>query len=95
VILHFGPSERDPSIGSSSRHFGTGPDLRRHVYSGALQAAKTQLPRHGGRMIALWYERFLGRRYMRAAPRPGFVSLIAGMPDGLAIACGAIVVLLS
>ncbi len=41
-------------------------------------------------MMGYWYEGFLGLRYLRASPRRGFVSLIAGIAMiglGLASPC--------
>jgi lipoprotein-releasing system permease protein len=43
-----------------------------------------------------WYEGFIGLRYLRAAPRRGFVSLIAGIAiTGLALGVAVLVVVLS
>src|SRR5258708_38729042 len=47
-------------------------------------------------MMRYWYEGFLGLRYLRAAPRPGFVSLIAGIAMfGLALGVAVLIVVLS
>jgi len=47
-------------------------------------------------MSRYWYEGFLGLRYLRAAPRPGFVSLIAGIAMfGLALGVAVLIVVLS
>ena len=47
-------------------------------------------------MNRYWYEGFLGLRYLRAAPRPGFVSLIAGIAMfGLALGVAVLIVVLS
>src|SRR5476651_1034839 len=47
-------------------------------------------------MMRYWYEGFLGVRYLRAAPRPGFVSLIAGIAMiGLALGVAVLIVVLS
>ena len=47
-------------------------------------------------MTRYWYEGFLGLRYLRAAPRPGFVSLIAGIAMiGLALGVAVLIVVLS
>jgi lipoprotein-releasing system permease protein len=47
-------------------------------------------------MMGYWYEGFLGLRYLRAAPRPGFVSLIAGIAMiGLALGVAVLIVVLS
>jgi lipoprotein-releasing system permease protein len=47
-------------------------------------------------MMPYWYEGFLGLRYLRAAPRPGFVSLIAGIAMfGLALGVAVLIVVLS
>jgi lipoprotein-releasing system permease protein len=46
--------------------------------------------------MARWYEGFVGLRYLRAAPRRGFVSLIAGIAiSGLGLAVAVLVVVLS
>jgi lipoprotein-releasing system permease protein len=43
-----------------------------------------------------WYEGFLGFRYLRASPRRGFVSLIAGIAIvGLALGVAVLIVVLS
>ncbi len=43
-----------------------------------------------------WYEGFIGLRYLRAAPRRGFVSLIAGIAiAGLALGVAVLIVVLS
>jgi len=43
-----------------------------------------------------WYEGFLGLRYLRASPRRGFVSLIAGIAiGGLALGVAVLIVVLS
>ena len=45
---------------------------------------------------ANWYEGFIGLRYLRAAPRRGFVSLIAGIAiAGLALGVAVLIVVLS
>jgi len=47
-------------------------------------------------MMGHWYEGFIGLRYLRAAPRRGFVSLIAGIAiAGLALGVAVLVVVLS
>jgi lipoprotein-releasing system permease protein len=47
-------------------------------------------------MMGHWYEGFIGLRYLRAAPRRGFVSLIAGIAIfGLALGVAVLVVVLS
>src|SRR5271155_3455420 len=47
-------------------------------------------------MMGHWYEGFIGLRYLRAAPRRGFVSLIAGIAiSGLALGVAVLVVVLS
>jgi lipoprotein-releasing system permease protein len=47
-------------------------------------------------MMPFWYEGFLGMRYLRAAPRRGVVSLIAGIAMiGLALGVGVLIVVLS
>lgn len=47
-------------------------------------------------MMSYWYEGFLGLRYLRAAPRRGFVSLIAGIAiAGLSLGVAVLVVVLS
>jgi lipoprotein-releasing system permease protein len=47
-------------------------------------------------MMRYWYEGFLGLRYLRAAPRRGFVSLIAGIAIlGLALGVAVLIVVLS
>ena len=47
-------------------------------------------------MMRFWYEGFLALRYLRAAPRRGFVSLIAGIAMiGLALGVAVLVVVLS
>jgi lipoprotein-releasing system permease protein len=47
-------------------------------------------------MIRGWYEGFLGLRYLRASPKRGFVSLIAGIAIlGLALAVAVLIVVLS
>ena len=47
-------------------------------------------------MIPFWYEGFLGQRYLRASPRRGFVSLIAGIAMiGLALGVAVLIVVLS
>jgi len=46
--------------------------------------------------MAHWYEGFVGLRYLRASPRRGFVSLIAGIAiSGLGLAVAVLVVVLS
>lgn len=46
--------------------------------------------------MAHWYEGFVGLRYLRASPRRGFVSLIAGIAIcGLGLAVAVLVVVLS
>jgi lipoprotein-releasing system permease protein len=46
--------------------------------------------------VGHWYEGFIGLRYLRAAPRRGFVSLIAGIAiTGLALGVAVLVVVLS
>jgi lipoprotein-releasing system permease protein len=48
------------------------------------------------RLMRTWYEGFLGLRYLRASPRRGFVSLIAGIAIvGLALGVAVLVVVLS
>ena len=48
------------------------------------------------RKTGYWYEGFLGLRYLRAAPRGGFVSLIAGIAMvGLALGVAVLIVVLS
>ena len=43
-----------------------------------------------------WYEGFLGLRYLRASPKRGFVSLIAGIAIlGLALGVAVLIVVLS
>lgn len=47
-------------------------------------------------MNRYWYEGFLGFRYLRASPRRGFVSLIAGIAiAGLALGVAVLIVVLS
>jgi lipoprotein-releasing system permease protein len=47
-------------------------------------------------MTGYWYEGFLGFRYLRASPRRGFVSLIAGIAiAGLALGVAVLIVVLS
>lgn len=47
-------------------------------------------------MMAGWYEGFIGFRYLRAASRRGFVSMIAGIAmTGLAVGVAVLVVVLS
>jgi lipoprotein-releasing system permease protein len=47
-------------------------------------------------MMRHWYEGFLGFRYLRASPRRGFVSLIAGIAIvGLALGVAVLVIVLS
>jgi lipoprotein-releasing system permease protein len=47
-------------------------------------------------MMGHWYEGFIGLRYLRASPRRGFVSLIAGIAIfGLALGVAVLVVVLS
>jgi lipoprotein-releasing system permease protein len=47
-------------------------------------------------MMRSWYEGFLGLRYLRASPRRGFVSLIAGIAIfGLALGVAVLIVVLS
>ena len=47
-------------------------------------------------MMGRWYEGFLGVRYLRASPRRGFVSLIAGIAiAGLALGVAVLIVVLS
>jgi lipoprotein-releasing system permease protein len=47
-------------------------------------------------MTRYWYEGFLGLRYLRASPRRGFVSLIAGIAIlGLALGVAVLIVVLS
>jgi lipoprotein-releasing system permease protein len=47
-------------------------------------------------MKRYWYEGFLGFRYLRASPRRGFVSLIAGIAiAGLALGVAVLIVVLS
>ncbi|HEY2677747.1 MAG TPA: lipoprotein-releasing ABC transporter permease subunit [Steroidobacteraceae bacterium] len=47
-------------------------------------------------MMRRWYEGFLGVRYLRASPRRGFVSLIAGIAIvGLALGVAVLIVVLS
>jgi lipoprotein-releasing system permease protein len=47
-------------------------------------------------MMRYWYEGFLGLRYLRAAPRRGVVSLIAGIAMiGLALGVAVLIVVLS
>lgn len=47
-------------------------------------------------MMGRWYEGFIGLRYLRASPRRGFVSLIAGIAIfGLALGVAVLVVVLS
>ena len=47
-------------------------------------------------MMRTWYEGFLGVRYLRAAPRRGFVSLIAGIAIlGLSLGVAVLIVVLS
>src|SRR5271156_1642034 len=46
--------------------------------------------------MGYWYEGFLGLRYLRASPRRGFVSLIAGIAiAGLALGVAVLIVVLS
>ncbi len=47
-------------------------------------------------MMGYWYEGFLGLRYLRASPRRGFVSLIAGIAMiGLGLGVAVLIVVLS
>jgi lipoprotein-releasing system permease protein len=47
-------------------------------------------------MMRYWYEGFLGLRYLRASPRRGSVSLIAGIAIfGLALGVAVLIVVLS
>jgi lipoprotein-releasing system permease protein len=47
-------------------------------------------------MMRTWYEGFIGLRYLRASPRRGFVSLIAGIAIfGLALGIAVLIVVLS
>ncbi len=47
-------------------------------------------------MMRYWYEGFLGLRYLRASPRRGFLSLIAGIAIcGLALGVAVLIVVLS
>lgn len=47
-------------------------------------------------MMRYWYEGFIGLRYLRASPRRGFVSLIAGIAIlGLALGVAVLIVVLS
>ncbi|HEX4152785.1 MAG TPA: lipoprotein-releasing ABC transporter permease subunit [Steroidobacteraceae bacterium] len=47
-------------------------------------------------MMGRWYEAFLGLRYLRASPKRGFVSLIAGIAIlGLALGVAVLIVVLS
>ena len=47
-------------------------------------------------MMRTWYEGFLGVRYLRAAPRRGFVSLIAGIAIlGLSLSVAVLIVVMS
>lgn len=47
-------------------------------------------------MMRYWYEGFLGLRYLRASPKRGFVSLIAGIAIfGLALGVAVLIVVLS
>jgi len=47
-------------------------------------------------MMGTWYEGFLGLRYLRASPRRGFVSLIAGIAIlGLSVGVAVLIVVLS
>ncbi len=47
-------------------------------------------------MMGTWYEGFVGLRYLRASPRRGFVSLIAGIAIlGLSLGVAVLVVVLS
>jgi lipoprotein-releasing system permease protein len=47
-------------------------------------------------MIKHWYEGFIGLRYLRAAPRRGFVSLIAGIAiTGLLLGVAVLIIVLS
>jgi lipoprotein-releasing system permease protein len=47
-------------------------------------------------MIKFWYEGFVGLRYLRASPRRGFVSMIAGIAiGGLALGVAVLIVVLS
>jgi lipoprotein-releasing system permease protein len=47
-------------------------------------------------MMRQWYEGFVGLRYLRASPRGGFVSLIAGIAMlGLALGVAVLIVVLS
>ena len=47
-------------------------------------------------MKGYWYEGFLGLRYLRASPKRGFVSLIAGIAIlGLALGVAVLIVVLS
>ena len=48
------------------------------------------------RMMRYWYEGFLGLRYLRASPKRGFLSLIAGIAIlGLALGVAVLIVVLS
>ncbi len=47
-------------------------------------------------MMRNWYEGFIGLRYLRASPRRGFVSLIAGIAiTGLVLGVAVLIVVLS
>ena len=47
-------------------------------------------------MKRFWYEGFLGLRYLRASPKRGFVSLIAGIAIfGLSLGVAVLIVVLS
>ena len=47
-------------------------------------------------MMGYWYEGLLGLRYLRASPRRGFVSLIAGIAiTGLALGVAVLIIVLS
>jgi len=47
-------------------------------------------------MMRHWYEGFIGLRYLRASPRRGFVSLIAGIAiSGLVLGVAVLIIVLS
>ncbi len=73
------PSEVHPGDVLRIAAAALGLTLGATVYP-ALQAARTSTGRSAAvRMMGYWYEGFLGVRYLRASPKRGSVSLIAGI----------------
>src|ERR1019366_9392258 len=96
-LLHFRTAERTACRRRHPNRIGRHvPDFHRHDLSGLASFENSTRRSAAIRIMRYWYEGFLGLRYLRASPRRGFVSLIAGIAIlGLALGVAVLIVVLS